>query len=316
MLVACSPFAHTQEVQRLNFADWLADFKQEAIAKGIRPETVDSAFAGMTEPLEKVITLDGKQPEHTILFSEYVKNIVSEKRVKLAKAKLEENRATLQQIEQVYQVDASIIVALWSIESNFGKNQGNYSVVQSLASLAYEGRRSEFFKKELVNALKIMEQENIPPEELTGSWAGAMGQTQFMPSSFLSYAVDFDGNGKKDIWHSDADALASIANYLHQKHWKLHEGWGIKVKLPDDNSEKWQGYGKQKQPLMTWSQLGIRQINGKKIPQKALQARLVIPEDDTPSAFLVFPNYEIIMDWNRSTYFATSVGLLADAIRK
>ena len=313
ILVFIAFSAHAEE--KKNFADWIDDFKQEAISKGISKEIVDSAFANISEPLENVIELDGKQPEKTILFSEYAKNIVSKKRVAAAKDKLHSLANVLRKIENEYQVDKSTILALWAIESNFGKNQGNFSVIQSLATLAFEGRRSKFFRSELLDSLKILEQEQINPEDLTGSWAGAMGQTQFMPSSFLKFAVDFDDDGKKDIWQNDSDALASIANYLHKKDWKLNQGWGIKVELPDTEKEKWLEM-KQAKTIKEWSKLGIKLENGKNLPKKSFKARLIIPEDEEISAFLVFPNYDIIMDWNRSIYFATSVGLLSDAIRK
>jgi len=216
----------------------------------------------------------------------------------------------LAQIEENYGVPAPILLALWGIESNFGARQGSYSIIESLTTLAYDGRRSQFFRGELLNALQVMQEEHIAAKDLTGSWAGAMGQVQFMPSSFLKFAVDFDGDGKKDIWENDADALASMANYLHQQGWKPEIGWGIKVRLRKKVKD-WKG----DQPLKVWQKLVVR-ANGKPLPKNMPVAHLVLPDNDPDSAYLVFSNYNVLMDWNRSTYFATAVGALADAIAK
>lgn len=299
-----------------NFEDWLSGFKEEALSTGITLETLEQAFADISEPDASVIALDTKQPEKTRLFSDYVKGVVTEKRVAKARKKWQENRTLLKKVAARYGVPAPVLLSLWAVESNFGENQGRFSVIRSLATLAYDGRRREFFEKELVNALKIIQSETISPEEMTGSWAGAMGQTQFMPSSFLKFAVDFNHDGKKDIWQSNADALASIANYLHSKGWNRKTGWGIQVTLPDSrDTAEWRAM-KEAKPLKLWRKMGFMTIRGNKIPNTSLSARLVVPEGEDNEAFLVFPNYDVIMDWNHSIYFATSVGLLADAVER
>jgi membrane-bound lytic murein transglycosylase B len=251
-----------------------------------------------------VVELDHKQPEKTKTFTEYLKNAVTAKRIADAKDRWQDNKAILRKVEAKYHVEPQILLALWCVESHFGERQGNYSTIQALATLSYDGRRSQFFRTELLNALKIMQDENIAAKDLTGSWAGAMGQVQFMPSSFLNFAVDFDGNGKKDIWESNADALASMANYLHSKGWEHKQGWGVEVTLPptkDDIVINWQA-----------------EKADKNLPNSELIAHLVVPDGDAGDspAYLAYPNYDIIMDWNHSIYFATSVGLLADGIAK
>jgi membrane-bound lytic murein transglycosylase B len=303
------------EEPKQSFDDWLVQFKQNALAKGISQEVIDDAFGNLTMPSDTILEQDTKQPENTRTFSEYQEGILSEKRIAAAKDNLHSHRKMLRKIETKYHVPPSVLLALWGLESNFGKRQGEDSVVESLATLAYDGRRRQFFSDELMDALQIMQSEDIKAEDLTGSWAGAMGQTQFMPSSFIKFAVDFNHDGKKDIWHSDADALASIANYLHSKGWNPKYGWGIEVSLPEsEDMDEWIN-DKDKKSMKEWSELGFTRTNGKRLPKINIPARLVIPDDES-AAFLVFPNYDVIMDWNHSIYFATSIGLLADKIGK
>ena len=293
-----------------SFSDWLIELKKDALARGINQYVVDSAFVNIYAPNPAVIELDTKQPEHKKLFSEYKDSVVTRKKINATRKEFSLHRSLLKKIENKYKVPAQVILALWGIESNFGKNQGNFSVIESLASLAYDCRRSQFFREELLNALLIMQQENIASEDLTGSWAGAMGQTQFMPSSFIKFAVDFNHDGKKDIWNTDADALASIANYLHQRGWKYKQPYQIAVKIPESLNE-WKN---KENTLKEWNKLGIKKLNGKNLPKNSTLAKLVIPDDNNGEGFLTFANYNVIMDWNRSIYFASSVGLLADKI--
>lgn len=299
--------------QTQSFDDWLKAFKAEAVEQGIDQQVVDNAFVNVEGPSQNILDLDRKQPEGTRTFDEYVYGVVTKEKIAEAKKQWKEHRKVLKKIEAKYHVPVPVILALWGMESNFGRIQGNYNVVDSLATLAYDGRRSQLFRSELLAALRMLQDENINYEDMVGSWAGAMGQTQFMPSSFLKFAVDFDGDGRKDIWDTDADALASIANYFHSKNWKYKAGWGIKVDIPDDTDlEEWRS-DKEDKPLKEWNELGFRLPNGRHLPRTSTPAHLVIPEDGS-AVFLVFPNYRVIMDWNRSIYFATSVGLLADAI--
>ncbi len=201
---------------------WLAGLKQDAIFEGVSQKTLDDAFNNI-ELLDRVIELDRKQPEHKITLEEYVEKAITDSRIKNGRIEFAENRELLNKVSRQYSVPASVIVALWGMETSYGENSGNYSIIAALTTLAYDGRRSEFFRGELIKALKIMEVEKMPSEAFSGSWAGAFGQCQFMPSSFLKYAVDFDGDGKRDIWYSEADIFASIANYLHSEGWNPDE---------------------------------------------------------------------------------------------
>lgn len=237
-----------------SFAQWVADFRAEASLQGISARTLDAAFLD-AELLDKVIDLDRKQPEHKVTLDDYLARTVTKSRIRNGREELVENRKLLNSAARKYNVPASVIVALWGMETSYGNNTGNFNLINALATLGYEGRRSDFFRTELMNALKIMDAEKISIDDFRGSWAGAFGQCQFMPSSFLKYAVDFDGDGKRDIWETRADIFASIANYLHK------EGW---------NSEE-----------------GISEGNN---------------------------NFNVLLKWNRSRYFATAVGRLAKKI--
>lgn len=310
MLTACgTERAHPSQ----SFASWLEDFKSEAVQKNISPRVIAEAFDGVDTPNDEVLLLDHKQPEKTQSFDAYVTKIVSTQRIGEGKAHWQSHQALLGRIEARYGVPAPILLALWGIESKYGEHQGNFSVIESLATLAYDGRRSAFFREQLMGALIILQEEHKPADELVGSWAGAMGQIQFMPSSFLRFAVDFDGDGKKDIWNNDADALASMANYLSKKGWNGKEGWGMEVQLPP--GKNWKNE-KETLPLSQWQSLGVRSASGADLPQSEAVAHLVFPDSNYAIAFLVYNNYNILMDWNHSTYFATSAGLLADAIGK
>lgn len=222
LCLACSPIGAQEAHNAQPFSGWLAEFKQEAMKAGISQATLDEAFAD-TKPLPRVIELDRKQPESVLTLEQYLEKIVSAKRIADGRGKLAEHKEMLARIGGKYGVEPEFIVALWGIETNYGGNTGSYSIVDALATLAYDGRRSAFFRKELLNTLKISESENISPRIMEGSWAGAMGQCQFMPSSFLAYAVDEDGDGRRDIWHTEADIFASIANYLKQSGWRQGE---------------------------------------------------------------------------------------------
>ncbi len=299
--------------QTQSFSSWLDDFRHEALEKGISQDVLADAFSGIEEPSDDIIEHDQTQPEKTKSFLEYLSGFRTEKKIAAAQEHWQAHKALFARLKKTYGVPVPILLALWGVESNFGERQGSYSIIESLTTLAYDGRRSQFFRKELLDALTILQQEHKPAEELTGSWAGAMGQIQFMPSSFLAFAVDFDGDGKKDIWNSDDDALASMANYLHQKGWDAGSGWGVEVQLPDSDNEDWDAIRDAKS-LREWRKLGVRAMDGKSLPATVQTARLVLPDNDPEVAYLVFSNYDAIMDWNHSTYFATSVGLLADAI--
>jgi membrane-bound lytic murein transglycosylase B len=298
-----------------NFDQWLAGFRKDALKAGISQSMINRTLTGLT-PDPKVIELDHKQPEKKWTFVEYRKRIVDPIRIKKGREMLASHRGMLKRTAAKYGVAPQYIVALWGVESNYGKGSGNYSIVRSLATLAWEGRRADFFRAELINALKILDQGHISPANMKGSWAGAMGQNQFMPSSFLRFAADGDGDGKKDIWNNSADVSASTANYLRSEGWNAGERWGREVKLPRGHkiTESMIGTGKKKK-MAEWRKLGITLPGGGKLPGDAhMQASLVAPDGLEGPAYLVYTNYRVIMKWNRSTYFATSVGLLANAL--
>lgn len=296
-----------------DFPTWLAGLKDEARAQGISPDTLEAAFAG-TSPIPRVIELDRRQPEGTITFAKYVERVISPQRVKRGREMYARNRTLLDAIGRQYGVQPRFIVALWGIETDFGRNTGGFSVIDALATLAYDGRRSAYFRKELLAALRILEEDHITPDRMRGSWAGAMGQTQFMPSSFLKYAQDQDGDGRRDIWTTPADVFASAAKYLSTVGWNPDQTWGREVKMPSAmDAAPLIGLDK-KRPLAEWKSLGVRKPDGGALPAAPLQASLIMPDGPRGRAFLVYDNYRTIMDWNRSTYFATTVGLLSDRI--
>lgn len=295
-----------------NFTSWLAAVKQEARTKGISQTTIDQAL-GNVQYLPRVIELDRKQPESTVSFSHYLQRVLPPSRIQKARNLYHQNAALLNTIGQRYGVQPRFIVALWGIESNFGENTGGFSIIDALATLAHDGRRSEFFRSELLKALIIIDQGHIRASEMKGSWAGAMGQTQFMPSSFLKYAVDYDGDGKQDIWKNKADAFASIANYLSKEGWNDEYTWGRQVNIPAnldrtyiniDHSDK----------LQSWRARGVRTKNGGILPDAPIKASLIKPGETDRLYYLAYPNYKVILKWNRSKYFATAVGLFADDI--
>lgn len=298
-----------------SFDAWLTDFKRDALAQGISQETLDDAFAS-TEPIDRVIELDGKQPESTMTLDRYMTNVVTPKRIKQGRELMAEHRTLLRKIGKEYGVQPRFIVALWGVETNFGSNTGGFQTIDALATLAYEGRRAQFFRDELIKALKILESEHMSASEMQGSWAGALGQCQFMPSSFLQYAVDYDKDGKRDIWNDDADVFASIANYLKSSGWNAEEGWGRPVKLPA-GFDRTLADIKQSKPMHEWKKLGIRTENGHALPEKNLTTTLIfVGEGDDAVPYIIYGNYKVLLKWNRSRFFATAVGTLADAIGK
>jgi len=295
-----------------NFDEWVRGFKAEAIEQGISASLVDQAFQGV-EPIPRVLELDRKQPESRMTFVEYRQSIVSARRIAEGREMMAHHRDLLNVIGQQYGVQPRFIVALWGIETFYGKNSGGYRIVDALATLAFDGRRSQYFRTELLNALRILQEGHTALDTMKSSWAGAMGQCQFMPSSFLQLAVDFDGDGRKDIWNTPADVFASAANYLSRSGWRGNQIWGRGVLLPNGFDLK-EVTLKSRKPLEVWQHLGIRKPDGSNLPIASLKASMVMPDGEGGPAYLVYDNYRVIMKWNRSTYFATSVGLLADAL--
>ena len=297
-----------------DFATWLAGVRQDAIAAGIKPVTVDRAFAGL-KPIPRVLELDRKQPESVLTFSQYIGRVVPQQRIDTARARLAENRPLLDEISAKYGVQPRFIVALWGIESDFGRLTGGFPVVASLATLAYDGRRSAFFRKELLNALKILDHGDVAPEAMIGSWAGAMGQSQFMPSSYLSYAVNWSGDGRRDIWTRKEDVFASIANYLSRIGWHGDQTWGREVKLPANFDRSLAGITAVK-PLAEWQRLGVRRTDGGDLPSGDAAAALILPGGNEGPALLVYDNFRAVLKWNNSLFFASAVGYLADGMEQ
>lgn len=297
-----------------NFKSWLSALKKEAREKGISQKTLDAALADV-RPIPRVIELDRSQPEFKWTFKQYYDKVVDERRIRRGRHYMTKYKTMLSKIEKKYGVQSRFIVALWGMETDYGRITGGFSVVDALATLAFDGRRSAFFRRELINALTIIDQGHVTKEGMVGSWAGAMGQTQFMPSTFLSYAVDYTGDGKKDVWRARADALASGANYLSKAGWKANQTWGREVKVPQDLDTGLFNI-KKKKPLSEWRKLGILGVDGKPLPNTQIKASLINLDGEKGHNFLVYDNYHTIMHWNKSTSFATSVGLLSDAIAK
>ncbi|WP_420348219.1 lytic murein transglycosylase [Pelagibius sp.] len=295
------------------FTQWLQELRQEALAMGLSAATVDAALKDVT-PVARVIEQDRSQREFTLTFTRYLRSSVTETRVERAQRLMAEHRELLQRVEARYGVQPRFLVSFWGLESNFGDYTGGFSVIRALATLAHDSRRSAFFRAELLYALRILDEGHITLDRMTGSWAGAMGQVQFIPSTFVNFAVDFDGDGRRDIWNSLPDIFASAANYLSQEGWRGDETWGREVALPPGFD-----FGlaslKLSKPLADWSQVhGIRKADGNPLPKADLDASIVLPSGHRGPAFLVYRNYRTILIWNRSILYALAVGHLADRI--
>ena len=304
------PLAQARAAQDL--PDFIAEIREAAEDAGISDRTINASLNNF-QPIAHVIELDQRQPESAITFETYYERVATDARIEKGQQMLAENRALFTRLAADYGVTPSVLVALWGIESSFGDAQGDYPIIQSLATLSYDGRRHDFFKGELIKAMQIVDEGDIPLREMKGSWAGAMGQVQFMPSTFLAYAVDYTSTGRKDIWHSDADALASAANYLSKIGWKRDELWGREVALPARFNPGLAGLDKP-YTLDFWRQQGVRTLDGGALPTGDLKAAVVLPDGAGGRAFLAYSNFRTIMKWNHSTFFATTVGLLSDAI--
>src|SRR6201994_4135664 len=276
LFTAASAAIRPVNAAEADFYSFLTGLRRDAAAHGIRASTIDVALRN-AQYLPHVIELDRKQPERTMTFAEYLDKVVTAQRMDGGRRELAENRVLLEGIWRRYNVEPRFVVALWGIESDFGKVMGNYAVVSSLATLAYDGRRSSYFRGELISALRILDQGHIRTDNMMGSWAGAMGQCQFMPSTFLGYAVDYDGDGRKDIWNDRADALASIANFISRLGWRGGEGWGREVMLPAGFDTSSSGL-EVKRPTGEWSRLGVRSIDAGPLGLREGEASLVMPD--------------------------------------
>ncbi|UJF19938.1 lytic murein transglycosylase [Vibrio sp. SS-MA-C1-2] len=292
------------------FEQYVSELKKEALDKGYSNILVNQAFANLTYK-EKVVKADRNQPEKRLTLQEYIPKAVPAWKIKQANQLYQQNYQVLQEIGKEYGVQPRFIVALWGVESNFGRLMGNHNVFQALTTLAYEGRREAFFRSEIFSALDIVQQKHISVEKIKGSWAGAMGQNQFMPSSFLNYAVDGDNDGKMDIWYNKADVFASTANYLKQVGWDDKYIWGRQVIVP----ERLNHLKNETKKLVEWQYLGVRRSNKMVLPKADIEARLIQPDGGNGVSYLVYGNYEALLRWNRSHYFALAVSNLADNIK-
>ncbi|AEB60126.1 lytic murein transglycosylase [Ectopseudomonas mendocina] len=292
-----------------SFADWRQALRSEAIAAGIDAALFDRVFAGVT-PDPAVLKADSSQPEFTRPVWEYLDGAVSSSRIGRGRVLLAQHSLVLERIEQQYGVEAPILVAIWGLESNFGNNIGSHSVIRSLATLAYDGRRQGFWRVQLLAALQILQNGDVSSERMIGSWAGAMGQTQFMPTTYNQHAVDFDGDGKRDLWGSSTDALASAAHYLQASGWQRGQPWGFEVNLPN-GFDYALADPDQRRTLAEWAELGVRPLAPTGAAASA-RASLQLPAGHKGPAFLLLDNFRSILKYNNSTSYALAIGLLAD----
>jgi len=304
--------AQPAAARRMDFAHWLEAFAVEARQSGISQATLDASLANV-EPIPAVIELDRRQPEQPGDLCGYLDARLTAARIARGRSLLQQHRALLNRISRDYGVPARFVVALWGLETNFGDRQGKYPVIDALATLAYDERRGPLFRKQLLAALRIVEQGHRSAADLKGSWAGAMGQVQLMPTTFLDHAVDYDGDGRKDIWNSLPDAFASAAHYLEQVGWRSGETWGREVRIPTSLSGDRSALAGRRS-LADWQGVGVLRIDGGALPEAPLRGRIVLPAAKSSDAFLVYPNFDAILRWNQSVYFGISVGTLADEI--
>ncbi|MGH9161534.1 MAG: lytic murein transglycosylase [Vicinamibacteraceae bacterium] len=304
------------------FAMWLQGVREEALRRGIRPETVREAL-DRVEPVERILQRDRAQATGSGDREAYIKRRLTPAMVRAARRQLARHRSVLAQIEDAYGVQRRFIVAIWGLESSFGRLSGRQPMIPTLATLAYDPRRTDFFRQELLAALQILDRGDIELTEMRGSWAGAMGQPQFMPSSYLTFAQDFNRDGRADIWATPADVFASIAYYLKSHQWSAERTWGRRVRVPNarraaiEKAAPPRGAGcravhemSRPLPLSAWDELGVRRANGARLPHVDVEASLV--RSNARTAYLVYPNYETLLQYNCAHGYALSVGLLAD----
>ena len=290
---------------------YVAELRKEALAEGIRPAIFDSAFADIHEPSRQVKGLSKSQPEHRITYQKYLSSRVDASRISVGRSQYKKNQDLANKIGRDYEIDPCFMMAFWGMETSYGSYMGNFPVIKSLATLAYDSKRQAFFHQELLLALHILNDGHVSLQDFKGEWAGASGQPQFLPSSWVKYAVDYDGDGHKDIWRSKPDVFASIANYMHINGWHAGEPWAVMVTLPAHFDRALQGKAIIK-PVSEWAALGVRRTDGSALPYPTLNASIVQPIGGP--VFLAYPNYRMILRYNNSIYYAGAVGYLADKI--
>lgn len=287
-------------------------FWASAKKAGVSRKTYDKAFAGLT-PDPEVIKKNAYQPEFKIPPAHYVILAVTDTRIRIGKEMLAKHKAELEIIEKRWGVDRHVLLAIWGMETNFGTFMGKMNVIRSLSTLAYKGRRARFGRGELIAALRMMERGVVPEGPMLGSWAGAMGHTQLIPTNYLKFAVDYDGNGKRDIWNTPVEALASTANFLSRQNWKPGKTWGYEVKLPSRVGKGYAGR-RRSRSLAKWKALGVKRARGEEYPRPGDRAYLYLPEGRSGPAFLLIGNFRVIMRYNAAHTYALSVAHLASRI--
>lgn len=294
------------------FDTWLMELEREAKGKGFDAATVERALAGLA-PIERVIELDRKQPEFTLTFGGYMNRVISDARIERGRELLARHKDMLERVTAKYRVQPRFLVAFWGLETNFGDYFGAFPVAGALATLAHDGRRSAFFREQLLAALDLMSRGDMPVD-VKGSWAGAMGNFQFIPTTYRDFAVDFDGDQVRDLWFDLEDAFASAANYLSRSGWDIERTWGREVHLPEGFDVSLTGLT-QRRKLAEWQKLGVRRADGERdLPRVDIEGAVLLPAGLTGPAFMVYDNFDTIMRWNRAIFYAIAVGHLADRL--
>jgi len=297
----------------VDFEQCIDGMKTQATAAGFSEHILNDVIPALS-PIERVITLDQRQPEFSQSFADYLKLRLTNYHIQTGRKKLSEHKVLFDKLSKQYGIPAQYLVSFWGLETNFGRHKGKMSVLNSLATLACDQRRSKYFTSEIFDLFHLIDNKTVTVNQLNGSWAGAMGHMQFMPSAFRKYAIDGDNDGKIDLWQSEADALTSAANYLNSIGWLEKERWGRQVKLPENFAFKKVEFDKL-YPLATFKNLGVTRADGTALSDYKVDAELVLPAGSKGPAFLVYPNFNVIMKWNLSENYALSVGLLANRIQ-
>ena len=313
VLAVCASFLTIQaSAAQKSWSAFVAELRQEALAQGIRPGVFDRAFAGINAPNKKVLHYDRTQPEQRLTFLKYRNTRASKYRIMIGHREIKKYKPILEKIGKEYGVSKCFIVSLWGLETSYGRFMGSFPVIKSLATLAYDNRRAAFFRKQLFYALHILNGNHVQLKDFKGEWAGASGHPQFLPSSWHNFAVDYNGDGRKDIWKTLPDAFASIANYLKQNGWKTGEPWAIEVTTPSGFSKKIMTR-KVTKSVTEWENLGVKAKDGD-LPGKNYEASIIRPYGGP--TYMIFNNFKVIMKWNRSTYYAGTVGYMAEKVCK
>lgn len=307
----CCAMATPGQAATVPFESWLDGLRAEAAAKGVSAAVIDQAL-GDLKPIKRVIELDRRQPEFTQTFWTYLTKRVNKTRIERGRKLLAKHKDLFDAVTKKYGVPGRFLVAFWGLETNFGDYTGSFPLYGALATLAHDARRADFFRGQLLTALTLMEKGDLTADT-KGSWAGALGYCQFIPSTYAAYAVDYDGDNRRDLWGSLGDVFGSAANYLQQSGWQAEWTWGREVRLPNGFDFEHAGLRVRK-PLADWKALGLVRGDGRALPVADIKASLVLPQGADGPAFLVYENFRTIMRWNRSIYYAIAVGHLADRI--